>query len=60
MILSYSDPAFMVGIKKGTKKHSLREDPKNRWRIGMTIHHWLYNPRHVHKMPHHFATDTCK
>lgn len=38
MILSYKK-RFPEKILDGTKKHTIREDPHNRWKAGMKIHH---------------------
>lgn len=55
MILTFSETKFEKGIIAGTKRTSLREDKKSRWRIGRLIHFWLHNPRNVKLNPHCFA-----
>lgn len=45
MILTFSKPEFERKILEGTKIHTLREDPKNRWRYGLSIQFYLGNPR---------------
>lgn len=54
MILSYSKPEFKGLILGGDKIHTLREDKSDRWKPGMSIQHWLGNPRNVSKNPHQF------
>jgi hypothetical protein len=60
MILSYSRDSFVADIKAGRKIHTLREDPKKRWRPGMAIHHWRGNPRNVKSNPYEFLIGECK
>lgn len=60
MLLTYSVPSFVEDIKNGVKIHSIRLDPKNRWKAGMTIHQWKGNPRNVKNNPYHFQNDVCK
>lgn len=45
MIASYTIKGFPEKIKSGVKKHTFRRDPKRRWKVGMTVHHWWNNPR---------------
>jgi len=45
MILSFSKAQFMDRIIDGTKIHTIRLDPKCRWKKGMTIQFWRGNPR---------------
>lgn len=59
MILSYSLPRFKYSILARKKKHTLREDETRRWRPGMSIQHWMYNPRNVSKSPHQFDEGVC-
>lgn len=37
MVLGFK-PQFEPKIMNGTKKHTIREDANNRWRVGMAIH----------------------
>ena len=60
MLLTYSKDKFVDAIKNGTKIHTIREDPKQRWKPGMAIQHWRGNPRNVRQKPYHFATGECK
>lgn len=60
MILSYSKDSFVEDIKTGRKKHTIRADPKRRWKPGMKIQHWRGNPRNVKQNPYHFADGECK
>jgi hypothetical protein len=60
MILSYSKDSFEADIKSGIKIHTIRADPKRRWKVGMAIQHWRGNPRNVRQKPHHFANGICK
>lgn len=54
MILTFSKPEFEQKILSGIKIHTLRVDPKNRWKNGMKIHFWLHNPRNKNKNPRQF------
>lgn len=38
MILNFTVPEHKPAVLAGTKIHSMREDLKNRWKVGMTIH----------------------
>jgi len=60
MILSYSLPKFKDLILSGEKIHTIRDDKHMRWKPGMSIQHWLGNPRNVSKNPHQFAVGECK
>lgn len=60
MILSYSKDRFVDQIKDGRKKHTIRKDPKRRWKPGMKIQHWRGNPRNVKQSPYQFAEGECK
>ncbi len=60
MILSYSRDRFVDAIKDGTKIHTIRADPKRRWKPGMKIQHWRGNPRNVKQNPYQFAEGECK
>lgn len=59
MILSYSNPKFKGLILSGQKIHTIRQDVHDRWKVGMSIQHWMYNPRNVAKGPHKFLDGTC-
>lgn len=59
MILTYSLPRFKYSILALKKKHTLREDKTRRWREGMSIQHWMHNPRNVSKSPHQFDEGVC-
>lgn len=59
MILTYSLPRFKYSILAKKKRHSLREDKPRRWRPGMSIQHWMHNPRNVSKSPHQFDEGIC-
>lgn len=59
MILSYSKDRFVDQIKDGRKKHTIRADPKRRWKPGMKIQHWRGNPRNVKQNPYQFAEGEC-
>lgn len=56
MLLTFSKPQFVERILNGTKKHTIRDDKKNRWKVGMKIHFWKGNPRNVKNKPYQFAT----
>lgn len=60
MILTYSNPRFKDLILLGQKIHTIREDKNRRWKPGMSIQHWMGNPRNVLKNPHQFASGECK
>lgn len=60
MILTYSKEQFKNKYLVGIKIHTIREDRNNRWKIGMKIQQWLFNPRHIKKHPHQFGEDVCK
>jgi len=59
MILSYSNPKFKDMILSGHKIHTIRQDMHDRWKVGISIQHWMYNPRNVAKCPHKFLDGTC-
>ncbi|MBS4041612.1 MAG: ASCH domain-containing protein [Flavobacteriales bacterium] len=59
MILSFSKPEFKERILSGTKKHTIRLDATNRWKVGMMIQLWMHSPRNVTKNPHQFETKQC-
>lgn len=60
MILTYSKESFVEDIKNGIKIHTIRADPKRRWKVGMSIQQWRGNPRNVRQNPYHFANAICK
>lgn len=60
MILTYSHERFPDLIKAGIKIHTIRVDKNNRWKPGMTIQHWMHNPRNQSKNPHQFGTGVCR
>jgi len=59
MILTYSNHKFKDLILSGEKIHTIREDPADRWRVGMKIHHWTHSPRNPIRGPHQFAEGEC-
>ncbi|MCB0707441.1 MAG: hypothetical protein KDC34_19125 [Saprospiraceae bacterium] len=59
MILTFSKPVFKDQIISGHKRHTIREDKKERWRPYMDIHFWLHNPRNKSKNPHQFGKGIC-
>ncbi len=44
MILTFSKTEFITLIRKGVKVHTIRDDKRNRWKVGTKIHFWLGNP----------------
>lgn len=62
MLLTYSFPKFKDLILSGQKIHTIRADPKKRWKPGMAIQHWLGSPRNVHakEKPYEFGKGECK
>lgn len=60
MLLTYSIPKFKDLIRSGQKIHTIRPDAHNRWKPGMSIQHWMYNPRNKSKNPHLFGEGECK
>ena len=61
MLLTFTKPEFENLIKDGIKKHTIREDKHNRWKIGNSIQFWMGNPRNVHakNKPYQFGTGEC-
>lgn len=61
MLLTFTKPEFENLIKDGTKKHTIRADKNNRWKVGNSIQFWLGNPRNVHakNKPHQFGNGDC-
>ena len=61
MLLTFTKPEFENLIKDGIKKHTIRADKNNRWKVGNSIQFWLGNPRNVHakNKPHQFGTGVC-
>lgn len=55
MLLTFSKPEFVQLIKSGVKKHTIRNDHKNRWKKDMKIHFWKGNPRNNRLNPYQFA-----
>ena len=49
MILTFSRDSFVESIINGTKKHTIRDDKPNRWKVGRKIHFWLGNPRNTRR-----------
>ena len=47
---------FPEKILKGIKKHTIREDKTNRWKVGRTMQHYAMNPRNGGKQ---FAEGIC-
>ena len=45
MLLTFSKDSFVIDIIDEIKRTSFREDPHNRWKIGMKIHFWRGDPR---------------
>lgn len=60
MILTYSRESFVYAIKQGRKIHTIRADPKKRWKVGMSIQHWKGSPRNPKQIPFKFADGECK
>lgn len=61
MLLTYSFTQFEQAILEGRKIHTLRADPKRRWKAGMSIQHWMGSPRNTRasRKPYQFATGVC-
>lgn len=61
MLLTFSKPQFKDLIKKGIKKHTIRADKGNRWKVGTKIHFWMGNPRNTRgkNKPHQFGEGIC-
>ncbi len=57
MILTYSHKTFPELITTDIKIHSIRK--RGRWAKGKKIHHWMHNPRNVHKKPYFFLLNEC-
>ena len=62
MLLTFSKPKFEGLIKENIKKHTIRADKNNRWKVGNTIQFWNGNPRNVHakNKPHQFGSGFCE
>lgn len=56
MLMTFSRERYMHRTLGLIKKHTIRADPKCRWREGMTAHMWMHSPRNVKKNPFQFAT----
>ena len=61
MILTFSRDSFVESIINGTKKHTIRDDKPNRWKVGRKIHFWLGNPRNTRRKtkPYQFGIGEC-
>jgi hypothetical protein len=61
MLLTFSKPQFEILIKENIKKHTIRTDKNNRWKINSSIQFWSGNPRNVNakNKPHQFGTGVC-
>lgn len=62
MLLTFTKPKFEALIKENIKKHTIRADKTNRWKVGNTIQFWNGNPRNVHakNKPHQFGNGVCE
>lgn len=47
MLLTFTKPEFEDLIKDGIKKHTIRADKGNRWKVGNSIQFWRGNPRNT-------------
>lgn len=47
MLLTFTKPEFESLIKDGIKKHTIRADKSNRWKVGNSIQFWRGNPRNT-------------
>lgn len=56
MLMTFSRERYMERILAGVKVHTIREDKGHRWRVGMTAHMWMHNPRNKSMNPFQFAT----
>lgn len=61
MLLTFSKPQFKDLIKQGIKKHTIRADKGNRWKVGTKIHFWMGNPRNTRgkNKPYQFGEGIC-
>lgn len=61
MILTFSKDDFITQIKQGIKIHTIRDDPKLRWRPAMSIQMWRGNPRNTRSsvLPFQFDERVC-
>lgn len=55
MLMTFSKERYMERILSGVKIHTVRADPHNRWKKGMTAQMWMHSPRNVSKNPFQFA-----
>mgnify|MGYP001549084953 CR=1 FL=1 len=55
MLLTFKRESFVQEIIEGTKIHTLRPDPNDRWKPHMKIHFWKGNPRNVKQNPYFFG-----
>lgn len=47
MLLTFSKTEFRTLITEGVKVHTIRDDKRDRWKVGNKIHFWLGNPRNT-------------
>jgi hypothetical protein len=61
MLLTFSKPQFVGFIKTNIKKHTIRADKHNRWKIGTSIQFWSGNPRNIKakNKPYKFGNAMC-
>jgi len=61
MLLTFTKPEFEDLIKDGIKKHTIRADKGNRWKVGNSIQFWRGNPRNARGKikPKQFGTGTA-
>lgn len=59
MLLTFTLPKFENLIKSGIKKHTIRVDKTNRWKVGRPIEFWKGNPRNKTANPYQFGTGIC-
>jgi hypothetical protein len=61
MLLTFSKPKFKDLIKNGTKKHTIRADKSDRWKVGNSIQFWNGNPRNTKakNKPYQFGYGIC-
>lgn len=62
MLLTFSKEKFKERILDGIKKHTIREDKHNRWKVGRRADMWLGSPRNTRAKvkPAKFAIGTIK
>lgn len=61
MLLTFTKTKFEGLIKENIKKHTIRADKNNRWKVGNSIQFWNGNPKNVNakKKPRQFGTGVC-